>query len=99
MNVSAKIKVVEVRGVILGVHNRPEEAPREDKKTASKKMKQEEGRKRATRTTKMNNMRSQHSLSPFDPATRVLQGKGKGRSLVGRGPQEAATHQRISINR
>ena len=32
MNVLAKIKVFEVRKVILGAQNRPQEAPREDKK-------------------------------------------------------------------
>ena len=32
MNVSAKLNVFEVRRVILGVQNRPQEAPREDKK-------------------------------------------------------------------
>ena len=32
MNVSAKINVFEVRKVILGAQNRPQEAPREDKK-------------------------------------------------------------------
>ena len=45
MNVSAKIKVFEVRRVILGVENRPQEAPRDDKKqlrrTLNKKMQPE----------------------------------------------------------
>ena len=37
MNVSAKTKVFEVLKVILEVQNRPKEAPREDKQTATKK--------------------------------------------------------------
>ena len=45
MNVLTKIKVFEVRRVILGVQNRPQEAPREDKqqlrRTLNKKMQQE----------------------------------------------------------
>jgi len=37
MNVSAKINVFEVRRVILGVQNRPQEAPKEDKKQLRRK--------------------------------------------------------------
>ena len=40
MNVSARIKVFEVRRVILEVQNRPQEAPREDKKQQRKRKKQ-----------------------------------------------------------
>ena len=40
MTVSARIKVFEVRRVILEVQNRPQEAPREDKKQQRKRKKQ-----------------------------------------------------------
>ena len=52
MNALFKIKVFEVPWVILGVQNRPDEAPRENQKNTSKKLEQQEARRRTTRTTK-----------------------------------------------
>ena len=47
-----KIKVFEGRRVGLGAQNRPQEAPRRDKKTTSKKEERKETKRRTSRATK-----------------------------------------------
>ena len=77
-----KINIFEGRKVSLGAQNRPQEAPKGDKKRYRKK-------KIENRRTEDNQERQkelQNGLPPFDPATRVLQVKGRESSLVARGP-------------
>ena len=66
----------------MGAQNRPQEAPKEDKKRYRKKKKQKRGKKEHQERKK----EFQKALPPFDPATRILRQKGKERSLVARGP-------------
>ena len=68
--------------VSLGVQNRPQEAPRGDKKRHRKKknenIRKEEHQERQKELQK--------ALTVFDPATRILQVKENLSSLVARGP-------------
>ena len=83
MNVSARIKVFEVRRVILEVQNRPQQAPRDDKKTTSKNIEQEDATRGAIRTTKKGKISFQNALTPSGPTTRILRREGSLSSLVG----------------
>ena len=77
-----KTNIFEGRKVSLGAQNRPQEAPKGDKKRSPKKRignrRQEDHQERQKEVQK--------ALNPFDPATMVLQVKEDLSSLVARGP-------------
>ena len=77
-----KINIFEGRKVSLGAQNRPQEAPKGDKKRSRKKKignhRKEDHQERQKELQK--------ALTVFDPATRILQVKENLSSLVARGP-------------
>ena len=77
-----KINIFEGRKVGLGAQNRPQEAPKGDKKRYRKK--KIEKRRKEEHQERQKEL--QKALPPFDPATPGLQVKGKESSLVARGP-------------
>ena len=66
----------------MGAQNRPQEAPKGDKKRYRKK--KIENRRKEDHQERQKEL--QKALPPFGPATRVLKGKGNLSSLVARGP-------------
>ena len=77
-----KINIFEGRKVRLGAQNRPQEVPKGDKKRyRNKKIEKRRKEEHQERQKEL-----QKALTPFDPATVVLQVKGKEGSLVARGP-------------
>ena len=66
----------------MGAHNRPQEAPKGDKKRYRKK--KIENRRKEDHQEGQRDL--QKTLNPFDPATRVLRRKENLSSLVARGP-------------
>ena len=66
----------------MGAQNRPQEAPRGDKKRHRNKKKE----KRRNEEHQERQKELQKALPPFDPATPGLQVKGEEGSLVARGP-------------
>ena len=66
----------------MGAQNRPQEAPKGDKKRYRKK--KIENRRKEDHQERQKEL--QKALNPFGPATRVLRVKGKVSSLVARGP-------------
>ena len=77
-----KINIFEGRKVSLGAQNRPQEAPKGDKKRYRKKKK--ENRRKEDHQERQKEL--QKALTVFDPATPVLRLKGEESSLVARGP-------------
>ena len=77
-----KINIFEGRKVSLGAQNRPQEAPKGDKKRYRKK--KIENRRKEDHQERQKEL--QKALPPFDPATGDLRVKGRESSLVGRGP-------------
>ena len=77
-----KINIFEGRKVSLGAQNRPQEAPRGDKKRHRKKKKE----KRRKQEPQGRQKEFQKAVTVFDPATRVLRLKENLSSLVARGP-------------
>ena len=70
----------------MGAQNRPQEAPRGDKKRHRKKKTEKRRKKEPQERQK----ELQKAVTVFDPGTRVLRVKGGLSSMVGRGPQEPA---------
>ena len=66
----------------MGAQNRPQEAPRGDKKRHRKK--KIENRRKEDHQERQKEL--QKALNPFGPATRILQVKEDLSSLVARGP-------------
>ena len=66
----------------MGAQNRPQEAPKGDKKRYRKK--KIENRRKEEHQERQKEL--QKAVRVFDPATRVLQVKGRESSLVARGP-------------
>ena len=83
---SGEIKVLEGRRVCLGAQNRPQELPKEDKKLRRKR----KNERRREEEHQERQKALQKGLTPFGPATGVLQVKGEESSLIGRCPQGAA---------
>ena len=79
-----KIKVFEDLTVGLGAQNRPQDAPKEDKKR-HRKQKNEKIQKLTHQELQKE---LQKVLTPFGPEETRRRGKGDRSSLVGRGPQE-----------
>ena len=77
-----KTNIFEGGRVSLGAQNRPQEAPRRDKKRHRKKKKEKRRKKEHQERQK----KLPKALTPFDPATRILRQKGGESSLVARGP-------------
>ena len=77
-----KIKVFEGRKVSLGAQNRPQEAPKGDKKRYRKK--KIENRRKEEHQERQKEL--QKAVTVFGPATPVLRLKEHLSSLVGRGP-------------
>ena len=77
-----KINIFEGRKVSLGAQNRPQEAPKGDKKRYRKK--KIENRRKEDHQERQKEL--QKALNPFGPATRGLQVKENLSSLVARGP-------------
>ena len=77
-----KINIFEGRKVSLGAQNRPQEAPKGDKKRYQKKKIEN----RRTEDHQERQKEFQIALNPFDPATRGLQVKENLSSMVARGP-------------
>ena len=86
-----KINIFEGRKVSLGAQNRPQEAPRGDKKRYRKK-KIENGRKEEHQERQKE---LQKDLTEFDPGPGGERIKGNLSSLVGRAPQRAAILARL----
>ena len=68
--------------VSVGAQHRPQEAPRGDKKHHRKKKNENRRQEEHQGPQK----EAQKALTPFDPATRILQVKGNLSSLVAGGP-------------
>ena len=66
----------------MGAQNRPQEAPRGDKKRHRKKKKEKQRQEEHQEREK----ELQKAVPPFDQATPALRLKGKVSSLVARGP-------------
>ena len=66
----------------MGAQNRPQEAPKGDKKRYRKK--KIENRRKEDHQERQKEL--QEALTVFDPATRDLRLKGRESSLVARGP-------------
>ena len=77
-----KINIFEGRKVSLGAQNRPQEAPKGDKKRYRKK--KIENQRKEDHQERQKEL--QKALTPFGPATGVLQVKENLSSLVARGP-------------
>ena len=77
-----KIKVFEGRSFGMGVQNRSQEVPKEDKKRYRKKTNEERRKEEHQERQKEH----QRAVNPFDPTTGDLRVKGKVSSLVARGP-------------
>ena len=77
-----KTIIFEGRRVGLGPQNRPQEAPKGDKKLYRKKKIENQRKEEHQERQK----ELQKALRVFDPATRGLQVKGRWSSLVARGP-------------
>ena len=78
----------------MGAQNRPQEAPRGDKKRHRKKKKE----KRRKKENQERQKEFQKALAPFDPGTTVLLVKGDLSSLGGRAPRGAAIFARLDEN-
>ena len=77
-----KINILENRNVSLGTQNRPQAAPKGNKKRYRKK--EIENRRKEDHQERQKEL--QKALNPFGPATPGLQVKGDLSSLVARGP-------------
>ena len=74
--------IFEGREVSLGAQNRPQEAPKGDKKRYRKK--KIENRRKEDHQERQKEL--QKAVTVFDPATGKRQEKGEESSLVARGP-------------